>query len=93
MTFRYFYDGAYREVYVPAGGRTVLDVATAGVFPFSAVSDSYVASGSFNGGAWIPPDGWDGPPPPTTPRRQTRRCTRTSQPMSRPITRPSRSAR
>jgi hypothetical protein len=64
MTFRYFYDGAYREVYVPAGGRTVLDVATAGMFPFTAVGDSYVASGSFNGGAWIPPDGWDGPPPP-----------------------------
>jgi outer membrane biosynthesis protein TonB len=64
MTFRYFYDGAYREVYVPAGGRSVLDVATTGVFPFSAVGDSYVASGSFTGGAWVPPDGWDGPPPP-----------------------------
>jgi hypothetical protein len=64
MTFRYFYDGAYRDVYVPTGGRVVLDVATVGVFPFTAVSDSYVASGSFYGGAWIPPDDWSGPPPP-----------------------------
>jgi hypothetical protein len=64
MTFRYFYDGAFREVSVPALCRDVLDVATVGVFPFTAVSDSYVASGSFTGGAWIPPDGWDGPPPP-----------------------------
>jgi hypothetical protein len=65
MTFRYFYAGAYQEVTVAAGGRVVLDVGTAGVFPFTAVSDSYVASGSFTGGAWIPPEGWDGPPPPT----------------------------
>ena len=64
MTFRYFYNGAYREAYVPAGGRIVLDVATVGLFPFTAVGDSYVASGSFYGGAWIPPDGWNGPPPP-----------------------------
>ncbi len=64
MTFRYFYNGAYREVYVPAGGRVVLDVATVGLFPFTAVGDSYVVSGSFYGGAWVPPDGWTGPPPP-----------------------------
>lgn len=64
MTFRYFYSGAYRDVYVPAGGRVVLDVATVGVFPFTAVSESYVTSGSFYGGAWIPPEGWSGPPPP-----------------------------
>jgi hypothetical protein len=64
MTLRYFYNGDYREAYVPAGGRIVLDVATAGVFPFTAVGDSYLASGSFYGGAWIPPDGWNGPPPP-----------------------------
>jgi hypothetical protein len=64
MTFRYFYNGADREAYVPAGGRIVLDVATVGVFPFTAVGDSYVAAGSFHGGAWIPPDGWNGPPPP-----------------------------
>lgn len=65
MTFRYFYNGAYRESYVPAGGRIVLDAATVGVFPFTAVGDSYLASGSFYGGAWIPPpNGWDGPPPP-----------------------------
>jgi hypothetical protein len=64
MTFRYFYNGADREAYVPAGGRIVLDVATVGLFPFTAVGESYVASGSFYGGASIPPDGWDGPPPP-----------------------------
>lgn len=64
MTFRYIYNGAPREAYVPAGGRIVLDVATSGLFPFTAVGDSYVASGSFYGGAWIPPDGWSGPPPP-----------------------------
>jgi hypothetical protein len=63
MTFRYFYNGADREAYVPAGGRIVLDVATVGLFPFTAVGDSYVAAGSFHGGAWIPPDGWNGPPP------------------------------
>src|ERR1700758_280891 len=64
MTFRYFYNGADREAYVPAGGRVVLDVAAGGVFAFTAVGDSYVAAGSFSGGAWIPPDGWNGPPPP-----------------------------
>jgi hypothetical protein len=53
-TFRYFYSGAYREVYVAAGGRVVLDVAVAGVFPFTAVSDSYVSSGSFSGSGVTP---------------------------------------
>jgi hypothetical protein len=65
MTFRYFYDGAYREAFVPAGGRIVLDVATVGLVPFTAVGYSHVASGSFYGGASIPPAGSDGPPPPT----------------------------
>jgi hypothetical protein len=65
MTFRYFYNGAYREAFVPAGGRIVLDVATVGLFPFTAVGYSHVASGSFYGGAWIPPAGSDGPPPPS----------------------------
>jgi hypothetical protein len=65
MTFRFFYSGAYREAYVPAGGRIVLDAAKGGLYPFTAVGDSYVAAGSFYGGAWIPPpDGWNGPPPP-----------------------------
>jgi len=65
MTFRYFYGGAYHEAHVPAGGRIVLDVSVTGVFPFTAVSDSYLASGSFTGGAWVPPEGWSGPPPAT----------------------------
>jgi hypothetical protein len=64
MTFRYFYNGAYREAFVPAGGRIVLDVATPGLFPFTAVGYSHVASGSFYGGASIPPADSDGPPPP-----------------------------
>lgn len=54
MTFRYFYSGAYRDVYVPAGGRIVLDVTTVGVYPFTAVSDSYLTSGSFYGGGTPP---------------------------------------
>jgi hypothetical protein len=64
MTFRYFYNGADQEAYVPAGGRVVLDVATVGLVAFTAVGDSYLAAGSFYGGAWIPPDGWSGPPTP-----------------------------
>jgi hypothetical protein len=64
MTFHFFYSGAYRDVYVAPGGRVVLDVPAVGVFPFTAVSDSYVVAGSFYGGAWIPPEGWSGPPPP-----------------------------
>jgi len=64
MTFRYFYDGAYREAFVPAGGRIVLDAATVGLYPFTAVGYSHVASGSFYGGAWVPPAGSDSPPPP-----------------------------
>ncbi len=64
MTLRYFYNGAYREAFVPAGGRIVLDAATAGLFPFTAVGYSHVASGSFYGGASIPPAGFNGPPPP-----------------------------
>ena len=63
MTFRYFYDGAFREVGVAPGARALLDVATTGVFPFTAVSDSYLVSGSFNGGAFIPPDDGTGAPP------------------------------
>ena len=54
MTFRYFYNGAHQEVYVAAGSQVVLEVATAGVFPFTAVSDSYLASGSFYGGTTPP---------------------------------------
>ncbi|MGZ4514840.1 MAG: hypothetical protein ACXVX5_09055 [Mycobacterium sp.] len=64
MTFRYFDSGAYREAYVPAGARIVLDAATVGVYPFTAVGDGYVAAGSFYGGGSIPPDGFNGPPPP-----------------------------
>lgn len=64
MTFRYSYGGASREAYLPAGGRIVLDAGTVGLVPFTAVSESYLAAGSFYGGAFVPPDNWQGPPPP-----------------------------
>jgi hypothetical protein len=65
VRYRYYYGGDYREAWVPPGGRIVLDIITAAVFPFTAVGSSFVSSGSFNGGGWTPPnDGYDGPPPP-----------------------------
>jgi hypothetical protein len=65
VRYRYYYDGDYREVWVPAGGRIVLNIGTVGVFPFVAAGSSFVSSGSFDGGAWIPPYGdYDGPPSP-----------------------------
>ncbi|MGH3552830.1 MAG: hypothetical protein ACRDT5_09570 [Mycobacterium sp.] len=51
MTFRYFYGGDYREVYVAAASRVVLNVAGVGVFPFTAVGENYLTSGSFYGGS------------------------------------------
>jgi hypothetical protein len=51
ITFRYFYGGDYREVYVAAGSSVVLNVAGGGVFPFTAVGDDYLTSGSFYGGS------------------------------------------
>jgi hypothetical protein len=62
VTFRYFYNGAYQQAYLPRGARMVLDATTTGVVPFTAVGDSYVAAGSFYGGGSIPPN--DGAPPP-----------------------------
>ncbi|MCA2254763.1 hypothetical protein JF770_05745 [Mycobacterium intracellulare] len=64
MTFRYFYNGAYQQLYLPRGARMVLDAATVGVVPFTAVGDSYVAAGSFYGGGSLPLNGYNGPPPP-----------------------------
>jgi hypothetical protein len=63
LTFRYFYDNAFREAFVEPGARLVLDAAAAGVYPFTVVGLDYLASGLFNGGAWIPPLDWVGPPP------------------------------
>lgn len=64
MVFRYSYNGADREAYLAPGSRIVLDAATVGVVPFTAVGDSWVAAGSFYGGGSVPPDGFNGPPPP-----------------------------
>jgi hypothetical protein len=65
VRYRYYYDGDYREAWVPAGGRIVLNIGIVGVFPFVAVGSNFVSSGYFNGGAWIPPDdSYNGPPPP-----------------------------
>ncbi len=54
MTFRYFYRGAYRDVFVPAGANIVLDIVDAGVYPFTAVGGDYVTTGSFTGGGFVP---------------------------------------
>jgi hypothetical protein len=51
MTFRYFYAGDYREVYVAAGTSVALNVTVVGVFPFTAVGEDYLTSGSFYGGS------------------------------------------
>ncbi|OBH81032.1 hypothetical protein A5681_03135 [Mycobacterium scrofulaceum] len=64
MTFRYSYNGADREAYLAPGARMVLDAATVGVVPFTAVGDGWVVSGSFYGGGSVPPEGFNGPPPP-----------------------------
>ena len=63
LTFRYFYDGDSRELYIPVGGRIVLNITIVGIFSFTAVGQDYITVGTFNGGAWIPPVGWVGPPP------------------------------
>jgi hypothetical protein len=54
MTFRYFYRGAYRDVFVPAGANVVLDVIDAGLFPFTAVGGDLVTAGAFTGGGFTP---------------------------------------
>jgi hypothetical protein len=65
VRYRYYYDGDYREAWVPPGQRIVLDIIQAAVFPFVAVGSDFVSSGSFNGGGWNPPsDDYTGPPPP-----------------------------
>ena len=46
-----------------------------GVFPFTAVGESYLASGSFYGGASIPPDAGRAHRRRTTACRRPRRCT------------------
>jgi hypothetical protein len=63
LTFRYFYDGDYREVYIPVGGQIVLNIDIIGIFPFTAVGLGYITVGTVYGGAWIPPVDWVGPPP------------------------------
>lgn len=64
MSFKYFYGGDYRTVVVPVGGNVVLDAAIAGVYPITVITGDIISAATFVGGAFIPPDGWDGPPPP-----------------------------
>ncbi|SRX92332.1 hypothetical protein MSP7336_00557 [Mycobacterium shimoidei] len=54
FVFHYYFDGGYRDVFVPAGGQVVLNLDVRAVFPYTAVSPSYVAVGSFYGGG-VPP--------------------------------------
>ena len=63
LTVQYYYGGGYRQVFIPVGARMVMNAATIGLYPFTVVGQSLLMAGSFLGGAWIPPDGWDGPPP------------------------------
>ena len=77
LTFRYFYDGDYREAYIPVGGRIVLNITIVGIFAFTAVGQDYITVGNFQGGGWIPPVGWVGPRPTRGRRRPRRRCGRT----------------
>jgi hypothetical protein len=53
MTFRYYYQGSYQEAYVEAGTSVSFNFSAnySGVFPFTAVGDTYLTSGSFYGGA------------------------------------------
>jgi hypothetical protein len=51
MTFRYFYAGSYREVYVAASDKVVLNFVANGSFPFTAVGDDYLTTGSFYSGS------------------------------------------
>jgi hypothetical protein len=57
MTFRYYYQGNYQEAYVEAGASVSFSFSAAysGVFPFTAVGDTYLTSGTF----------YTGSPPPT----------------------------
>ena len=45
------------------GGRIVLNITIVGIFAFTAVGQDYITVGNFQGGGWIPPVGWVGPPP------------------------------
>jgi hypothetical protein len=49
MTFRYYYQGDYREAYVEAGSSVSFSFSE-GVFPFTAVGGTYLTTGSFYSG-------------------------------------------
>jgi hypothetical protein len=94
MTFRYFYACASREVSDPADGRVVLDIATAGVFPFTAVSDSYVPRAASPAAPGYPQTAGTANRHRPTPRRHLHPCTTTMRRQtSPPTTKPCRSAR
>jgi hypothetical protein len=50
MTFRYYYEGDYREAYVEAGSSLSFSISEGGVFPFTAVGGDYLTTGSFYAG-------------------------------------------
>jgi hypothetical protein len=64
MNFRYFYQGDYRTVMVPRGGRILLDAVAAGLYPITVIAGDIVSVASFLGGGFVPPPDWVGPPPP-----------------------------
>jgi hypothetical protein len=75
VQYAYWYDGRIRYATVAPRLNLVLNIAVPGVFSFTAVrveqDRTYMAIGTFNGGAWCPPPGWVEPypgwaPPPST---------------------------
>ena len=61
---RYFYEGAYREVWIPVGGRVALTVPMVGL-PVHRGVGHYILTGDFCGGSYVAPVGHLGPPPPS----------------------------
>jgi hypothetical protein len=49
-TFRYYYQGDYRDAYVEAGSSVSFSFSDTGVFPFTAVGGDYLTTGSFYAG-------------------------------------------
>lgn len=52
---RYWYRDAYQVLYVPVGGRVLLNLDDPVVYPYTVLGQDFVASGFFNGGGYVPP--------------------------------------